>query len=87
MDTDDQPIKDACANLLQDGVRQARYRLKRKYFDDVAANEVMTTSPVNHITNEQWRELVRKWSDPKNKVRTRNHIMSLVSSSEFVLQK
>lgn len=68
MDTNDVPIKDACVNLLQVGVRQTRYRLKRKYFDGVPANEVRTTSPLPHMSDASWRALVQKWSDPKNKV-------------------
>ncbi|XP_066323972.1 uncharacterized protein [Miscanthus floridulus] len=43
-----------------------RYRLKKKYFNGVSANEIRTTSPVECMTDEQWRELVAKWSDPKN---------------------
>lgn len=74
MDTSDVAVKAACADVLQSGVRQSRYRLKKKFFDGVPANEVRTTSPVSNITDEQWRDLVRKWSDPKNKVHTMKSI-------------
>jgi len=42
-----------------------RYRLKNKYFNGVPANEIRTTSPVACMTDEQWKALVAKWSDPK----------------------
>ena len=45
-----------------------RYRLKHKYFNGVPANEIRTTSPVASMTDEQWRALVAKWSDPNNMV-------------------
>jgi hypothetical protein len=42
--------------------------LKNKYFNGVAANEITTTSPVDYMSDEQWRALVVKWTDPKNMV-------------------
>jgi len=68
INTNDKPIEDACTDMLRSGVRQRRYRLKKKYFNGVSANEIRTTSPVECMTDEQWRELVAKWSDPKNMV-------------------
>ncbi|KAL6653999.1 hypothetical protein ACP70R_007464 [Stipagrostis hirtigluma subsp. patula] len=67
LDTDQKAVKDACADLLKSGVRQMRYRLKKKYFDNVPANEVRTTSPLTHMTNDQWRALVEMWSSSKHK--------------------
>jgi hypothetical protein len=45
-----------------------RYRLKKQYFNGILANEVRTTSPLNTMTNMQWKELVDMWSTPKRKV-------------------
>ena len=53
-----------------------RYRLKNKYFNGVPANEIRTTSPVACMTDEQWKALVAKWSDPKNMVWVSSHIFS-----------
>lgn len=68
MDTNAKPVKDACNDIFKGGIRQARYRLKKRYFDGVPANEVSANSPTPQLTNEDWRKLVQKWSDPKNKV-------------------
>ena len=42
---------------------------EKKYFDGVLASQVRTTSPVNHMTDNEWQALVQMWSDPKHKVR------------------
>lgn len=63
-----QPTRDACADVLQKGIRQTRYNLKKAYFNGVPANEIRTTSPISSMTDEQWLELVAKWSNPKNMV-------------------
>ncbi|KAG2572104.1 hypothetical protein PVAP13_7KG136855 [Panicum virgatum] len=67
MDTNSKPVKDACVDMLKGGQRQMRHRLKKQYFDDVPANQVRTTSPVNSMTDEQWRALVAMWSSPRHK--------------------
>ncbi|XP_072148504.1 uncharacterized protein [Setaria viridis] len=66
INTNDKPTDDACTDVMRSGVRQRRYRLKQKYFNGVSANEISKTSPVNCMSDEQWRALVAKWSDPKN---------------------
>ena len=68
MDVDSKAVKDACVDMLKGGQRQMRYRLKKKYFDGVPANEVRTTSPVKCMTDTQWRRLVEMWSSPNHKV-------------------
>uniref|UniRef100_J3KUT6 Uncharacterized protein n=1 Tax=Oryza brachyantha TaxID=4533 RepID=J3KUT6_ORYBR len=60
------PTKDACADVLQKGIRQTRYNLMRAYFNGVPANQIRTTSPICSMTDEQWLQLVAKWSNPKN---------------------
>ena len=54
--------------MLKGGTRQMRYRLKKKYFDGVAANQVRTTSPCSSMNDAQWKKLVDMWSSPEHKV-------------------
>jgi hypothetical protein len=54
------------------------YQLKKKYFNGIPANEISTTSPVACMTDEQWRALVSKWSDPKNMAWISCHIFILI---------
>jgi len=68
MDTNNNAMKSACADLLKCGQRQMRHKLKKEYFDGVPANQVRTTSPINSMTDEQWKALVTMWSNPKHKV-------------------
>ncbi|XP_020398969.1 uncharacterized protein [Zea mays] len=44
-----------------------RYNLKKKYFNEVPANLVRTTSPVSCMTDDQWKLLVEMWSTSKHK--------------------
>ncbi|XP_021314039.1 uncharacterized protein LOC8071655 isoform X2 [Sorghum bicolor] len=62
-------VTSACADILKRGTIQMRYRLKKKYFDGVPANQVRTTSPCSSMTDEEWRKLVDMWSDPRHKER------------------
>ncbi|XP_020407724.1 uncharacterized protein [Zea mays] len=66
VNTEDKATKEACTDMLRSAVKNQRYRLKQKYFNGVPANEISTTSHVSYMTDEQWRVLVAKWSDPKN---------------------
>ena len=68
INVNDDPTRAACTDVMKSAVRQRRYRLKKKYFNGVPANEIRTTSPMANMTDEQWRELVAKWNDPKNMV-------------------
>jgi hypothetical protein len=45
-----------------------RYRLKKKYFNGVPANEIPTTSPVSCMSDAEWQALTAKWTNPKNMV-------------------
>ncbi|KAG8048590.1 hypothetical protein GUJ93_ZPchr0009g2312 [Zizania palustris] len=67
VDEKDNPTIEACTNILQTRVCQSRYLLKKNYFIGVPANEVRTTSPVSSLTDEQWLELMEKWSSAKGK--------------------
>jgi len=42
--------------------------LKKKYFNDVPANRVRTSSLLGSMSDEQWKKLVEMWSNPKYKV-------------------
>jgi hypothetical protein len=68
VNTEDKATKEACTDTLRSAVKNQRYRLKQKYFNGVPANEIRITSLVSYMTDEQWRALVAKWSDPKNMV-------------------
>ncbi|KAF0929869.1 hypothetical protein E2562_026083 [Oryza meyeriana var. granulata] len=60
-----------------------RYRRKNTYFNNVPANEIRTTSPVDYMTDKQWQQLVLKWSsvegkaisekNKQNRARVRHH--------------
>ncbi|XP_021304277.1 uncharacterized protein LOC8078302 [Sorghum bicolor] len=62
----DKPTEETCTDVLCSGVRQMRYRLKKKYFNDVLANEIPTTSLVSSMSDQEWQALVAKWTNPKN---------------------
>uniref|UniRef100_M8C9X3 Uncharacterized protein n=1 Tax=Aegilops tauschii TaxID=37682 RepID=M8C9X3_AEGTA len=64
-------IKDIALNFEMEkddkkGVRQQRYRLKKKYFNGYTAQEALSNKPAN-ITHENWTRHVNKWSDERNK--------------------
>ncbi|CAL4997926.1 unnamed protein product [Urochloa decumbens] len=40
---------------------------EENYFDDVPASQVRTNSPLNGMTDDQWKALVEIWSSPKHK--------------------
>jgi hypothetical protein len=65
IDINQQPTKDACYNVLQSTVKQRRYNLKKTYFTGIPIDQIRSTSPVPYMTDAQWNELVKKWSDPK----------------------
>jgi hypothetical protein len=48
---------------------------EKKYFNGIPANQVRTTSPVKHMTDDQWKALVEMWSDAKHKVCQLNNNM------------
>nr|TKW38517.1 hypothetical protein SEVIR_1G120300v2 [Setaria viridis] len=58
IDTTSQPVIEACTDMLKSQQRQGKYRLKKKVFNDVPANEVPTKSPVTNLNDNQWNNLV-----------------------------
>jgi hypothetical protein len=77
INTTHKPTEEACIDLIRKVVKNQRYRLKKQYFNGVPANEIRTTSPVDFMTDEEWMDLVKKWSDPKNMVCSLFHLTFL----------
>jgi hypothetical protein len=75
INTKDKATEEAFTDMMRSAIKNHRYRLKKKYFNGVPANEIRTTSPVDYMSNAQWRDLIAKWSDPKNMVRGSFHIL------------
>jgi hypothetical protein len=68
INTNHAPTRAAMTDLMRVAIKNQRYRLKKKYFNGVPANQIRTTSPVRYMTDLEWRALVARWSDPKNMV-------------------
>ncbi|KAM0852679.1 hypothetical protein ACQ4PT_051596 [Festuca glaucescens] len=64
MDIKFSPVKKHCTNLLQKGLQQCRYLLKKKYFD-IDPNDVPKESPVPSMNNDECKALVDHWRHPK----------------------
>ncbi|TVU04209.1 hypothetical protein EJB05_50235, partial [Eragrostis curvula] len=69
MDTTSEPVISACADMLKSGQRQMRYKLKKKYFDNVPESQRITKSPVSSTDDNQWEELLKLWSSPQHMLR------------------
>ncbi|TVT98138.1 hypothetical protein EJB05_56570, partial [Eragrostis curvula] len=67
MDTTSKPVISVCADMLKFGQRQMRYKLKKKYFDNVPESQRITKSPVSSMDDNQWAELLKLWSSPQHK--------------------
>jgi hypothetical protein len=68
MDTTVVPVRKACVAMMKRGVRQQRYKLKKKYFNLYPLHLVLKTSPVHCMTNGQWIRLVEHWKDENKMV-------------------
>ncbi|XP_025806842.1 muscle M-line assembly protein unc-89-like [Panicum hallii] len=63
----DGPSKSACTDIIKKGVKQQRYHLKRKYFDEsLTMEQLLAKEPPPKMKTEEWIELVKYWCDPKN---------------------
>ncbi|TVU10505.1 hypothetical protein EJB05_44041, partial [Eragrostis curvula] len=69
MDTTSKPVISAYADMMKCGQRQMRYKLKKKFFNNIPANDVVVKSPVPSMNDDQWEALVKLWSSPQHKVR------------------
>ncbi|KAK1694205.1 hypothetical protein QYE76_010902 [Lolium multiflorum] len=65
-DEDQEEVKHVLNSLFSDCLRQYRSRLKKKYFTGKITGSVPTISPFKQMTDKQWGDLVKHWSDPKN---------------------
>ncbi|KAE8808428.1 hypothetical protein D1007_15173 [Hordeum vulgare] len=61
-------IKHAWKDILQKNSKNRRHKIKKKYFDTVAANKVSTKSPGPDLTDGEWQALVEMWSIPRHKL-------------------
>ena len=68
-------------SMFCSSLRQERHRLKKAYFARRNPSSIPTTSPIPHMTDDQWRDLVDYWSAQKNLVwfvqivQTRSHYL------------
>jgi len=51
INTKDKATEEACTDMMRSAIKNQRYRLKKKYFNGVPANEIRTTSPVDYMSN------------------------------------
>lgn len=73
-DEDNEDVKFVIASIFKELLRQDRYKLKATYFTGQITANVRTTSPAPFMNDEQWGDLVKHWSDPKNVMLSkRNH--------------
>jgi hypothetical protein len=65
----DGPSKKACYDIIKKGVRQQRYLLKRKYFDEsLTRDQNLANGPPPNMTQQEWIKLVDYWCDPEVQV-------------------
>jgi hypothetical protein len=77
INTNHAPTREAMTDLMRVAIKNQRYRLKKRYFNGVPANQIRTTSPVRYMTDVEWRALVARWSDPKNMVWASIHTFTI----------
>jgi hypothetical protein len=76
INTNHAPTGEAMTDLMRVAMNQ-RYRLKKRYFNGVPANQIRTTSSVRYMTDVEWRALVARWSDPKKMVWASIHTFTI----------
>jgi hypothetical protein len=77
INTNHAPTRAAMTDLMRVAIKNQPYRLKKRYFNGVPANQIRTTSPVRYMTDLEWRALVARWSDPKNMVWASIHTFTI----------
>ena len=68
LDRQDDATRQACTYVFKSALRQCRYNLRKTHFEGKANSELAQTSLVENISDEDWRGLVKQWSDPKYQV-------------------
>ncbi|TVU48956.1 hypothetical protein EJB05_00243, partial [Eragrostis curvula] len=49
-------------NYINKVSRQMKYKLKKKFINNIPANDVVVKSPVSSMNDDQWGALVKLWS-------------------------
>ena len=65
MDRHDDVAKHVCTDIIQNGIRQQRYRLKKAYWEKVqhlTPEQAYLMKPTN-VDDESWKRLVNNWFD------------------------
>lgn len=75
MDQTAAPVKKACIAMMKKGIRQQRYKLKKKYYDPYPLHLVPKKTPVKSMNDVQWLNLVDHWKS-ENKMVTSCHTLS-----------
>ena len=78
LDSQNDANRQACTHVFKSALRQYSYNLRKTHFEGKANGELSQTSPVENISDEDWRGLVKHWSDPKYQVHYIYVIRSLV---------
>ena len=81
LDSQDDATRQARAHVFKSALRQYRYNLRKTHFEGKANSELSQTSLVENIWDEDWRGLVKHWSDPKYQV----HYIYVIRSPVEVL--
>ena len=81
LDSQDDATRQACTHVFKSALLQYRYNLRKTHFEGKANSELSQTSPVENISDEDWRGLVKHWSDPKYQV----HYIYVIRSHVEVL--
>ena len=68
LDSQDDATRQACTHVFKSDLRQYQYNLRKTHFEGKANSELSQTSSVENISDEDWRGLVKHWSDPKYQV-------------------
>ena len=58
MDSQDDATRQACTYVFKSALRQYWYNLRKTHFEGKANSELAQTSPVENISDEDWRGLV-----------------------------
>ena len=81
LDSQDDATRQACTHVFKSALQQYRYNLRKIHFEGKANGELSQTSAVENISDEDWRGLVKHWSDPKYQV----HYIYVIRSHVEVL--
>ena len=68
MDSQDDATRQDCTHVFKSALRQYWYNWRKNHIEGKANSELAQTSPVENISDEDWRDLVKHWFDPKYQV-------------------